>query len=100
MDVLGKSEPAINSISQLWAGIMVQCKCLDGVCWFITPQPSNHYTCCSFPLTLQTFRPKKKWEKGTLKYDLHKKAKVSVASIRKKKVFESLDECSDLVAGK
>ena len=25
---------------------------------------------------LQTFRPKKKWDKGTMKYDLHKKAKV------------------------
>lgn len=26
----------------------------------------------------RTFRPKKKWEKGTLKYDLHKKAKASL----------------------
>ncbi len=27
-------------------------------------------------LHVQTFRPKKKWDKGTMKYDLHKKAKV------------------------
>ena len=32
--------------------------------------------------SLQTFRPKKKWEKGTLKYELHKKAKVRLCVCR------------------
>ena len=42
------------------------------------PYPITPTIIISLSLSLQTFRPKKKWEKGTLKYDLHKKAKVTM----------------------
>ena len=56
---------------------MAYCKCrIEGLSkselWIATSDSHNVYVY----FDMQTFRPKKKWEMGTLKYELHKKAKV------------------------
>jgi hypothetical protein len=54
-----------------------------------------------FFLKQRTFRPKKKWERGTLKYDLHKRAKASLNTtldLRNAVVLPENEDFNDWVA--
>lgn len=69
-----------NTMCTVASYLYPTCKTVE--LFILLQQPYNSmciYNCCMYTcidIHIQTFRPKKKWEKGTLKYDLHKKAKV------------------------